>query len=79
MQKREETITAKKHGSRLDRKIIFDFAGREVTDDNEHIDELNDLELNENIQSNTVMNTNLCPFIEFKRPTVGTAMLRQFD
>ena len=35
-QKKEEELRAKRFGSRLDRKITFDFAGRQVIDADDH-------------------------------------------
>ena len=39
---KEEDINAKKHTSRLDRKITFDFAGRRVVEDLSHKQEVFD-------------------------------------
>ena len=39
---KEEEINAKKHTSRLDRKITFDFAGRRVVEDLSHKQEVFD-------------------------------------
>jgi len=36
VQKKEEELRAKRFGSRLDRKITFDFAGRQIVDDDEN-------------------------------------------
>merc|ERR1719228_502834 len=37
LQKKEEELRAKRFGSRLDRKITFDFAGRQILDDDDKI------------------------------------------
>ena len=38
LKKREDELRAQRHGSRLDRKITLDIAGRKVVEDNQAID-----------------------------------------
>lgn len=68
LRKQESEARARKHASRLDKRVTIDFMGRVVEDD-----QFNDLqaeELAETISYNDFENPNICPTIEFDRPTV---------
>ncbi|KAG5310692.1 TRIP4 protein, partial [Acromyrmex insinuator] len=68
LQKQEEEELARKHASRLDRKIAIDFMGRVIVDEDQSIN-LQSEELDETISYDDFENTNICPTIEFDRPT----------
>ena len=73
LQKREEEMRNKKYESRITRTRKFDFAGREIIDEIEEFDHNLDAELRASAQAMiaTVSNdANVCPSIEFDRPTV---------
>jgi hypothetical protein len=66
--KQEEEAHARKHASRLDKKILIDFMGRVVDED-----QFNNLQLegfDETASYDHFENLNICPTIEFDRPTV---------
>ncbi|XP_024935817.1 activating signal cointegrator 1 isoform X2 [Cephus cinctus] len=70
LQKQEEATRAKKHGSRLNRKVILDLAGREVIDEFEEIDVFNDQlseDSHEMIQSDALMDS-MFPSLDFEQP-----------
>ncbi|XP_046753598.1 activating signal cointegrator 1 [Diprion similis] len=79
LEKYENDVRAKKYGSRLNRKVTLDFAGREVIDDAAFTDEANDQVLRsitEFKSSSTTMSSNACPTIEFNQPSyVDVGML----
>ncbi|KYM86106.1 Activating signal cointegrator 1 [Atta colombica] len=68
LQKQEEEELARKHASRLDRKVAIDFMGRVIVDEDQSIN-LQSEELDETISYDNFENTNICPTIEFDRPT----------
>ncbi|KAG5325636.1 TRIP4 protein, partial [Pseudoatta argentina] len=68
LQKQEEEELARKHASRLDRKVAIDFMGRVIVDEDQSIN-LQSEELDETISYDDFENTNICPTIEFDRPT----------
>lgn len=68
LQKQEEEILARKHASRLDRKVAIDFTGRVIVDEDQSIN-LHSEDLGET-SYNDFENPNICPTIEFDRPTV---------
>jgi len=67
LQKQEEEALARKHASRLDRKVTIDFMGRVVT--NEDQSQFN-LQSEDDETTYDFGNPNVCPTIEFDRPTV---------
>lgn len=72
LERHENEMRAKKHGSRLDRKITLDFAGRTVIDEAAYIDEANDpilRSITDSRPSNTTMSSNTCPTMEFNQPS----------
>lgn len=72
LQKLEEEMSAKKHASRLNRKITVDFTGREIVEEEEPpnvFDEQQFQELCESIPFDNLDNPSICPTIEFDRPT----------
>lgn len=69
LQKQEEEELTRKHASRLDRKVAIDFMGRVIVDEDQSIN-LQSEELDETISYDNFENTNICPTIEFDRPTV---------
>lgn len=73
LERHENEMRARKHGSRLNRKITFDFAGREVVDEAAFVDEADDEVLRsimESRSSDTTMSSNMCPAMEFSQPLV---------
>lgn len=56
--------------SRLNKKVTIDFMGRVVTEDNQLVNQLDNLYLEEPESYNNFENPNICPTIEFDRPTV---------
>lgn len=68
LQKQEAEAHARKHISRLDRKITIDFMGREITDQDQacSLDEI----AMEAVSCEDFENSNICPTIEFERPSV---------
>lgn len=69
LQKQEEETQARKHLSRLDRKITLDFMGRVAVEDDQSIN-LQSEDLGETMSYDDLKNPNICPTIEFDRPTV---------
>lgn len=69
LQKQEEEALARKHASRLDRTVNIDFMGRVVVDEDQSID-LQSEDLDEAVSYDDFENPNICPTIEFDRPTV---------
>ncbi|XP_072760457.1 activating signal cointegrator 1 [Anoplolepis gracilipes] len=67
LRKQESEAHARKHASRLDKRVTIDFMGRVV--DNDQFNNLQPEELDEIISYNNVENPNICPTIEFNRPT----------
>jgi len=67
-QKQEEEALARKHASRLDRTVTVDFMGRAVVDENQSIN-LQSEDLGETMSYDDFENPNICPTIEFDRPT----------
>ncbi|XP_018401936.1 PREDICTED: activating signal cointegrator 1 [Cyphomyrmex costatus] len=68
LQKQEEEELARKHASRLDKKVAIDFMGRVIVDEDQSINlQLEDLD--ETISYDNFENMNICPTIEFDRPT----------
>lgn len=73
LEKHENEMRAKKHGSRLNRKITLDFAGREVVDEGDYTDDTNDSLIRSIVGSkptSTTMSSNTCPTMEFDQPQV---------
>lgn len=75
-QKLEEEINARKHMSRLNRKVnvTIDFTGREVIEENLTEDyEFDDeqlVDISEAVSMHEFEGSNICPDIEFDRPIV---------
>lgn len=70
LQKLEEEMSAKKHASRLNRKIVIDFTGREIVEEEEPPHAFDDMqELSESIPFDQLESPNICPTVEFDRPT----------
>lgn len=68
LQKQEEEAQARKHSSRLDRKITLDFMGRVAVEEDQSINlQLEDF--GETMSYDNLENPNICPTIEFDRPT----------
>ncbi|XP_011174576.1 activating signal cointegrator 1 [Solenopsis invicta] len=68
LQKQEEEALVRKHASRLDRRVKIDFMGRVVVDEDQSINlQLEDLD--EAVSYDDFENSNICPTIEFDRPT----------
>lgn len=68
LRKQESEALARKHASRLDKRVTMDFMGRVVYDDQFH--NLQSEELGETMSYDDFENLNVCPTIEFDRPTV---------
>lgn len=68
LQKQEAEALARKHASRLDKRVTIDFMGRIVDDD--QFNNLQSEELGETMSYDNFENPNICPTIEFDRPTV---------
>lgn len=66
LKKREDEIQAQKHKSRLDRKVTLDFAGREIVDEDTHIEET---EIDDFMDNNGFESSNIYRTMEFDRPT----------
>ncbi|XP_051174753.1 activating signal cointegrator 1 [Leptopilina boulardi] len=66
LKKREDEIQAQKHKSRLDRKVTLDFAGREIVDEDTHIEET---EIDDFMDNNEFSSSNTYRTMEFERPT----------
>lgn len=66
--KQEEKAHARKHASRLDKRIAMDFMGRVVDADQFSSAQLE--EYDETASHDYFDNPNICPTIEFDRPTV---------
>lgn len=62
-------MQARKHASRLSKRIAIDFMGREI-DENESLSQSHSLQLEELDEAVCNENLNVCPTIEFDRPTV---------
>jgi len=69
LQKREEEALARKHVSRLDKKVTIDFMGRVAVEEDQAIN-LQSEDLDETMSYDDFENPNICPTIEFNRPTV---------
>lgn len=69
LQKQEEEVLARKHVSRLDKKVIMDFMGRVAIEEDQAIN-LQSEDLDETMSYDDFENPNICPTIEFDRPTV---------
>lgn len=69
LQKQETDMQARKHASRLNKRIAIDFMGREI-DENECFNQPLQLEKFDEAICNDFENLNVCPTIEFDRPTV---------
>ncbi|CAL1683020.1 unnamed protein product [Lasius platythorax] len=67
LRKQESEALARKHASRLDKRVTMDFMGRVVYDDQFH--NLQSEELGETMSYDDFENLNVCPTIEFDRPT----------
>lgn len=68
-QKQEADMHARKHASRLSKKIAIDFMGREI-DENESFGQSHSLQLMKQLDEEMYeKNLNICPTIEFDRPT----------
>lgn len=67
--KQEEEAHARKHASRLDKKLAIDFMGRVINND-----QFNNLQVEKlkEISYNYFEDPNVCPTIEFDRPTVSS-------
>ncbi|XP_011869583.1 PREDICTED: activating signal cointegrator 1 [Vollenhovia emeryi] len=68
LQKQEEEALARKHASRLDRKVTIDIMGRVAVDEAQSIN-LQSEDLGETMSYDGFENLNICPTIEFDRPT----------
>ncbi|XP_012543567.2 activating signal cointegrator 1 isoform X2 [Monomorium pharaonis] len=68
LQKQKEEALARKHMSRLDRKVKIDFMGRVVVDEDQSIN-LQSEDLDCTLSYGDFENINICPTIEFDRPT----------
>lgn len=76
LQKQEADRYAAKHASRLERNIKIDFMGRTVEETQPSLDQLDDVELKERDRIMLYDDSefpNVCPTIEFDRPTVRSA------
>lgn len=71
LKKREDEIQAQKHKSRLDRKVTLDFAGREIVDEDTHIEET---EIDDFMDNNEFSSSNTYRTMEFERPTVSQSL-----
>lgn len=69
LQKREEEALARKHMSRLDKRVAIDFMGRVAVEEDQAIN-LQSEDLDETMSYDDFENPNICPTIEFNRPTV---------
>ncbi|KAM0726427.1 Activating signal cointegrator 1 [Formica fusca] len=67
LQKQESEALARKHASRLDKRVAIDFMGR-IIDDGQ-FNNLQLEELGETMSYDNFENPNICPTIEFDRPT----------
>lgn len=67
--RQEAEASARKHMSRLNKKVTIDFMGRVVTEDNQLVNQFDNLYLEEPESYNNFENPNICPTIEFDRPT----------
>ncbi|KAL6437121.1 hypothetical protein ACFW04_005010 [Cataglyphis niger] len=67
LRKQESEALARKHASRLDKRVTIDFMGRIVDDD--QFNNLLSEELGETMSYDNFENPNICPTIEFDRPT----------
>ncbi|XP_011347344.2 activating signal cointegrator 1 [Ooceraea biroi] len=67
LSKQEEEAHARKHASRLDRRVTIDFMGRVVNEDQSDNWQLE--EPDETASYDHFENPNVCPTIEFDRPT----------
>nr|XP_012234045.1 PREDICTED: activating signal cointegrator 1 [Linepithema humile] len=81
LQKQEADMQARKHASRLNKRIAIDFMGREI-EENEFFNQPHTMQLEEfdEAMCNDFENLNVCPMIEFDRPTfidLGTLRSRK--
>lgn len=67
LQKQELEAQARKHASRLDKRVAIDFMGRVI--DDEQFNNLQSEDLGEAMLYDDSENPNICPMIEFDRPT----------
>lgn len=72
LRKQESEAQARKHASRLDKRVTIDFMGRVV--DDEQFNDLQSEDLGETVSYDDSENPNICPTIEFDRPTVRSRM-----
>lgn len=72
LRKQESEALARKHASRLDKRVTIDFMGRVVDDD--QFNNLQSEELGETMSYDNFENPNICPTIEFDRPTVRSGI-----
>lgn len=73
LQKQEAEMLAHKHMSRLDRRIAVDLMGREIVDQDQATGQchsLDEITMEAISYDNDFENPNICPTIEFERPTV---------
>lgn len=70
LRKQESESLARKHASRLDKRVTIDFMGRAIYDDEFNNQNLQSEELGEAMAYDVSDNPNICPTIEFDRPTV---------
>lgn len=76
LQKQEADRHAAKHASRLDRNIKIDFMGRTIEETQLSFDQSDDVELEERdriMLYDDCEFPNVCPTIEFNRPTVRSS------
>lgn len=69
LRKQESESLARKHASRLDKRVTIDFMGRAIYDDEFNNQNLQSEELGEAMAYDVSDNPNICPTIEFDRPT----------
>lgn len=72
LQKQESEAQARKHASRLDKRVAIDFMGRVVDDD--QFNNLQSEDVGEAMLYDDSENPNICPTIQFDRPTVRSRM-----
>ncbi|XP_011143802.1 activating signal cointegrator 1 isoform X2 [Harpegnathos saltator] len=83
LQKQETEALARKHMSRLDRRIAINLMGREVTDEDEIAsqsladDETAAAMFVDDGISDFLKNINICPTIEYERPTVRSKFIER--
>ncbi|XP_066598962.1 activating signal cointegrator 1 isoform X2 [Prorops nasuta] len=85
VKKMEEEVNAQKYASRFSKKLTFDFAGRQIVEEDPVVDEITDeklMELFQSISLDNIDKSNICPNIEFDRPTyieIGTVHKRNTE